>query len=120
MTGSEAWRHGAGPLSAIGPGPTARDERVQAFLIRPLQGDWPFLWRDATRVKLREGGPIISLAVIVAVAVNEDGKREVQGTDHRRPRPPCRPERPARVLPQVHAPGPVGGGRPAAQARARS
>ncbi|CUH39609.1 Transposase [Jannaschia seosinensis] len=32
------------------------DERVRAFLNRPLEGDWPFLWLDATRVKLCEGG----------------------------------------------------------------
>ena len=40
------------------------DERVQAFLKRPLEGDWPFLWLDATFVKLREGGRIVSMAVI--------------------------------------------------------
>ena len=55
------------------------DERVQAFLNRPLEGDWPFLWLDATYVKLREGGRIVSMAVIVAVAVNTDGRREVLG-----------------------------------------
>jgi len=32
------------------------DERVGAFLNRPLEGDWPFVWLDATNVKLREGG----------------------------------------------------------------
>ena len=32
------------------------DERVQAFLNRPLEGDWPFLWLDTTSVTLREGG----------------------------------------------------------------
>jgi len=55
------------------------DERVNAFLNRPLEGAWPYLWLDATYVKVREGGRIISRAVIVAVAVNEDGKREVLG-----------------------------------------
>ena len=55
------------------------DERVQAFLNRPLEGDWPFLWLDATYVKLREGGRIVSMAVIVAVAVNTDGRREILG-----------------------------------------
>ena len=55
------------------------DERVQAFLNRPLEGDWPFLWLDATYVKLREGGRIVSMAVIVAVAVNSDGRREILG-----------------------------------------
>lgn len=55
------------------------DDRVNAFLNRPLEGDWPYLWLDATYLKVREGGRIISGAVIVAVAVNEDGKREVLG-----------------------------------------
>jgi transposase-like protein len=55
------------------------DERVQAFLNRPLEDDWPFLWLDATYVKLREGGRIVSMAVIVAVAVNTDGRREILG-----------------------------------------
>ena len=69
------------PLSAIGPRTMASDERVQAFLNRPLEGDWPFLWLDATYVKLREGGraAIVSMAVIVAVAVNTDGRREILG-----------------------------------------
>ena len=55
------------------------DERVSAFLGRPLEGAWPYLWLDATYVKVREGGRIVSRAVIIAVAVNEDGKREVLG-----------------------------------------
>lgn len=55
------------------------DERVDAFLSRPLEGAWPYLWPDATYLKVREGGRIISKAVILAVAVNEDGKREVLG-----------------------------------------
>jgi transposase-like protein len=55
------------------------DERVNAFLSRPLEGAWPYLWLDATYVKVREGGSIVSRAVIIAVAVNEDGKREVLG-----------------------------------------
>ena len=58
------------------------DERVQAFLNRPLEGDWPFLWLDATYVKLREGGRIVSMAVIVAVAVNNDGRAR-DPWDHR-------------------------------------
>ncbi|WP_210879362.1 IS256 family transposase [Roseovarius autotrophicus] len=55
------------------------DERVNAFLSRPLEGAWPYLWLDATYLKVRESGRIVSRAVIVAVAVNEDGKREVLG-----------------------------------------
>jgi putative transposase len=55
------------------------DERVQAFLSRPIEGDWPYLWIDATYVKVREAGRIVSVAVIIAVGVNTDGVREVLG-----------------------------------------
>ena len=55
------------------------DERVQGFLERPLEGDWPYLWLDATYVKVRQGGRIVSVAVTVAVAVNQRGRREVLG-----------------------------------------
>src|SRR5919205_1882765 len=57
------------------------DERVRAFLSRPIEGDWPYLWIDATYVKVREAGRIVSVAVIVAVGVNGDGRREVLGMD---------------------------------------
>ena len=55
------------------------DERVHAFLDRPLEGDWPYLWIDATYVKSREAGRIVSKAVIIAVAVNTEGVRQVLG-----------------------------------------
>lgn len=57
------------------------DERVSAFLERPLEGDWPYLWIDATYLKVRQNGRIVSVAVIVAVGVNTDGRREVLGMD---------------------------------------
>src|SRR6266568_4535160 len=55
------------------------DGKVAAFLDRPLEGEWPYLWLDATYVKVREQGRIVSVAVIVAVAVNSAGRREVLG-----------------------------------------
>ena len=55
------------------------DERVNAFRDRPIEGDWPYLWLDATYVKVRRDHPIVSVAVIVAVGVNTDGRREVLG-----------------------------------------
>jgi putative transposase len=55
------------------------DGRVKMFLDRPIEGSWPYLWIDATYVKVREGGRIVSVAVIIAVAVNADGRREVLG-----------------------------------------
>jgi transposase-like protein len=55
------------------------DERVTAFLERPLEGEWPYLWLDATYLKVREGGRIVSVAAIIAVAVDTEGRREIVG-----------------------------------------
>ena len=55
------------------------DGKVKAFLERPIEGDWPYLWIDATYLKVRRGGRIVSVAAIIAVAVNTDGRREVLG-----------------------------------------
>jgi putative transposase len=55
------------------------DERVNTFLNRPLEDEWPYLWLDATYVKVRQAGRIVSVAVIIAVGVNDDGRREVLG-----------------------------------------
>ena len=57
------------------------DARVKSFLDRPLEGDWPYVWLDATYVKVRRNHRIVSVAVIVAVGVNTDGRREVLGMD---------------------------------------
>ena len=55
------------------------DDKIKSFLDRPLEGDWPCLWLDATYVKVREAGRIVPVAVTVAVAVNDQGRREVLG-----------------------------------------
>ncbi|ESR22556.1 Mobile element protein [Lutibaculum baratangense AMV1] len=55
------------------------DERVGEFLDRPLAGEWPYVWLDATYLKVRQGGRIVSVAAIIAVAVNTDGRREIIG-----------------------------------------
>jgi transposase-like protein len=55
------------------------DERVRDFLGRPIEGDWPYLWLDATYVKVREADRIVPVAVTIAVGVNADGRREVLG-----------------------------------------
>ena len=57
------------------------DGKVKAFLDRPIEGDWPYLWLDATYVKVRQASRVVSAAVIVAVGVNSDGRREVLGMD---------------------------------------
>ena len=46
------------------------DERVNAFLQRPIEGEWPYVWIDATYVKVRQDHRITSVAVIIAVGVN--------------------------------------------------
>ena len=71
-------------LSGIGKSTVSKlckdiDERVNAFLDRPLVGEWPYLWLDATYLKQREGGRIVSVAAIIAVAANTEGRREVVG-----------------------------------------
>ena len=55
------------------------DDKIHGFLDRRLEGDWPYLWLDATYVKVRQTGRIVSVAVTVAVAVNDQGRREVLG-----------------------------------------
>jgi putative transposase len=56
------------------------DEKVKAFLNRPLEGDWPYVWLDGTYVKVRRNHRIVSVAVI-SRRVNTDGRREVLGMD---------------------------------------
>ncbi len=55
------------------------DDRVNSFLERPIEGDWTYLWLDATYLKVRENGRIVSVAAIIATGVNTDGRREILG-----------------------------------------
>jgi transposase-like protein len=55
------------------------DERVTSFFERPLEGDWPYLWLDATYIKVRQGGRTVRVAAITAVVANTDGRREIIG-----------------------------------------
>jgi len=57
------------------------DDKVKPFLGRPIEGDWPYVWLDATYVKVRRGGRIVSTAIVIAIGVNGDGRREVLGLD---------------------------------------
>jgi transposase-like protein len=57
----------------------ALDEPVRAFRERPLEGDYPYLWLDATYVKMRQNHRIVSMALVVATGVRETGEREVLG-----------------------------------------
>jgi len=60
---------------------TTLDADVARFRNRPLGEDYPYLWLDATFVKVREGGRVVSQAVVVAVGVTASGVREVLGVD---------------------------------------
>jgi len=65
--------------SAAAPASTSATATLRDFLTRPIEGDWPYLWLDATYVKVREAGRIVPVAVTIAVGVNSDGRREVLG-----------------------------------------
>jgi transposase-like protein len=65
----------------------SRHEGVEAFLDRPIEGESPYIWIDATYLKVRRGGRIVSVAAIIAVGVNADGCRDVLGLDIGHPKP---------------------------------
>jgi putative transposase len=57
------------------------DAEVERFRTRRLEGPYPYAWLDATFVKVREGGRVISMAVVIAIGVRATGEREVLGLD---------------------------------------
>jgi putative transposase len=58
------------------------DKVVEAFRSRPLDaGPYTYIWLDALTQKVREGGRIVNVAVVVATGVNANGNREVLGMD---------------------------------------
>jgi transposase-like protein len=57
------------------------DAEVERFRQRPLAGAYPYVWLDATFVKVRDGGRVVSMAVVVAIGVRSSGEREVLGLD---------------------------------------
>jgi len=59
----------------------ALDADVEAFRSRPIEGEHPYVWLDATYHKVREGGRVVSLATVVAVGVNTEGWRQILGVD---------------------------------------
>ncbi len=59
----------------------ALDAEVERFRTRPLAGPYPYVWLDATYVKVREAGRVVSMAVVIAIGVRASGEREVLGLD---------------------------------------
>ena len=60
---------------------TQLDAEVERFRMRPLGGRYPYVWLDATYVKVRQDGRIVSMAIVIAIGVNAEGRREVLGLD---------------------------------------
>jgi len=58
-----------------------RGDRRAHHCSRPIEGDWSYLWIDATHLKGRQNGRLVSVATIIAVGVNNDGRREILGPD---------------------------------------
>lgn len=55
------------------------DDVVIEFRNRPLKGRYPYVWLDATYLKVRQNHRIVSLALVIAIGVNEAGERDVLG-----------------------------------------
>lgn len=57
------------------------DAEVERFRTRRLEGSYPYVWLDATFLKVRKDARVVSMAVVIAIGVNERGEREVLGLD---------------------------------------
>lgn len=57
------------------------DAQVSQFRQRPLQSAYPYVWLDALVLKVRENGRVVSLALVIAIGVDEQGERHVLGFD---------------------------------------
>jgi transposase-like protein len=57
------------------------DPIVEAFRTRPLVGEYPYLWLDATYHKVRVEGRVVSQATVVAIGVTTEGERQIVGID---------------------------------------
>lgn len=55
------------------------DAQADAFRRRPIERACPYVWLDATYVKVREGGRVVSKAVLIAYGVTDEGVRTVLG-----------------------------------------
>ncbi len=57
------------------------DAEVERFRTRPLTDRYPYVWLDATYLKVRQDGRVVSMAVVIAIGVTAEGRREVLGLD---------------------------------------
>lgn len=87
--GGRATRKGDDPVQALGMTGISKsqgsapcrdiDARVDSFLNRSIEGEWPYLWLDATYLNGRKGGRVGSVAALIAGGANQDGRRELLG-----------------------------------------
>lgn len=73
-------------LDGIGKSEVSRicarlDGEIGRWRNRPLIGRYPYLWLDATYLKVHQGDRVVSEAVILAYAVHESGEREIVGLE---------------------------------------
>ena len=58
------------------------DAKVAEFKERPLdQGPYRYLWIDALTQRVREGGRVVNISMVIATATNAEGRREIVGFD---------------------------------------
>ena len=58
------------------------DALVAEFLSRPLDaGPYKYLWVDALTQRVREGGRVVNVSVVIATVVSAEGRREIAGID---------------------------------------
>ncbi len=57
------------------------DSEVERFRNRRLEGEYPYIWLDATFLKQREDGRVQNKAMVIAVGVRESGDRQILGFD---------------------------------------
>jgi transposase-like protein len=57
------------------------DQAVEEFRHRKLQKCYPYVWLDATYLKVRQNHRIVNLALVIAVGVDEQGERHLLGFD---------------------------------------
>ena len=56
-------------------------QEVEQFRNRPLQESYPYVWLDATYLKVRQNHRVVSMAFVIAVGVDENGERHLLGFD---------------------------------------
>jgi transposase-like protein len=93
----EAWVHGVSTrkvdelLKALGIEGISKSEvsricseldaEIEAFRQRPITGEHPYVWIDATYHKVRQDGRVQAMATVVAIGVTSEGERQILGVD---------------------------------------